>query len=396
MSQLEWVSQKIKIEENPRTQLALSRVAVEKFPDKALGHMTLGESYLKCAQYEEALSSFQRACQLDGQNSRNFCGLAQSFFKLDRHTEALEAYQKARSLDNTCPISALGEVSCYEELEWLDKAMRAAEKALERFPKIANLWSTYASILLREGHPKEALNACLKCLELRPGDPRALSLLPICHQVLNNTQEVKSLLNYEKLVWFSPLQLPEGEAQEDFQKSLLTSLKSRSYEYEPAGLATRRGHQTEVIENPDAIIRLLSEAFKDAVQRYVQSLPTDSAHPFLSRRPKKVALDSWAVVLEDGGHQAPHIHRSGWISGVYYAQVPNAIKENYGPGWLELGRLPRAYKAINDLPVHTVGPRDGLLVLFPSHFYHSTVPLESGYECPRICVAFDVRPVVEA
>jgi hypothetical protein len=39
---------------------------------------------------------------------------------------------------------------------------------------------------------------------------------------------------------------------------------------------------------------------------------------------------------------------------------------------------------------HTVRPEPGMLVLFPSYFWHGTVPFTSGQ--PRLTVAFDVVP----
>ena len=37
-----------------------------------------------------------------------------------------------------------------------------------------------------------------------------------------------------------------------------------------------------------------------------------------------------------------------------------------------------------------VRPEEGLLLLFPSYFYHGTVPFEAAE--PRISIAFDVLP----
>ena len=39
---------------------------------------------------------------------------------------------------------------------------------------------------------------------------------------------------------------------------------------------------------------------------------------------------------------------------------------------------------------HTVRPQPGMLVLFPSYFWHGTVPFKSDQ--PRLTVAFDAVP----
>ena len=52
-------------------------------------------------------------------------------------------------------------------------------------------------------------------------------------------------------------------------------------------------------------------------------------------------LRIWATVLEAGGHQLPHLHPLGWLSGVYYVQVPTAMTAPDGAaGALEFGKPP--------------------------------------------------------
>ncbi|MCW5581951.1 MAG: hypothetical protein KIS72_11480 [Luteimonas sp.] len=38
----------------------------------------------------------------------------------------------------------------------------------------------------------------------------------------------------------------------------------------------------------------------------------------------------------------------------------------------------------------TIRPEEGTMLLFPSYFYHRTLPFED--ESPRISIAFDVLP----
>ena len=42
-------------------------------------------------------------------------------------------------------------------------------------------------------------------------------------------------------------------------------------------------------------------------------------------------------------------------------------------------------------PTYKVRPEEGLLVLFPSYFYHRTIPFDDPGT--RISIAFDVVPV---
>jgi hypothetical protein len=76
---------------------------------------------------------------------------------------------------------------------------------------------------------------------------------------------------------------------------------------------------------------------------------------------------------------------------VCYLKVPASVVTGAGPdGWLEFGRPP-AWLAIRQPPL-TIGlrPQPGLLAMFPSWYFHRTIPFTDDEE--RICVAFDVLP----
>jgi hypothetical protein len=90
------------------------------------------------------------------------------------------------------------------------------------------------------------------------------------------------------------------------------------------------------------------------------------------------------------GYQIPHIHPAGWLSGVYYLQVLEASPERPQEGWIEFGRPDPALAGSTDSTTRLVRPEAGTMVLFPSYFYHCTLPFE--IPGPRISIAFDVMP----
>jgi Putative 2OG-Fe(II) oxygenase len=88
---------------------------------------------------------------------------------------------------------------------------------------------------------------------------------------------------------------------------------------------------------------------------------------------------------------APHIHYDGYVSGVYYCQLPGIVARGPGQaGWFELGRLPDRFGCAV-VEVRAIQPREGMMILFPSYFYHRTVPFEAAET--RISIAFDAMPV---
>jgi uncharacterized protein (TIGR02466 family) len=101
-------------------------------------------------------------------------------------------------------------------------------------------------------------------------------------------------------------------------------------------------------------------------------------------------LSLWGTILKAGGHQEPHIHQTAWLSGVYYARLPEKIHCNdpSRSGWIEFGQPPARYPCKAEYPLECLCPREGMLVMFPSHLFHRTIPLR-GDET-RISFAFDL------
>ena len=158
--------------------------------------------------------------------------------------------------------------------------------------------------------------------------------------------------------------------------------------------ATRYGRHTDnLLRDVDKGPMAALEAIFDAgVASYLRDLPADAGHPFLARKPTAWQLQSWAVVMHTQGHQLAHTHPDGWVSGVYYAATPPAIRDgdDTHAGWIEFGRpLPELIK--DDAPItRLLRPREGMLVLFPSYLYHETVAFDSPTH--RISIAFDAVP----
>jgi uncharacterized protein (TIGR02466 family) len=137
-------------------------------------------------------------------------------------------------------------------------------------------------------------------------------------------------------------------------------------------------------------VAALEAAVLDAASAYLRRIGPTGDLPFPGRVPAQHRLAMWAVVMDTGGHQLPHIHPAAWLSGVYYVSLPGAL----GPdatdpaGWIEFGRPPDELGLRRPPDCSLFRPAEGRLFVFPSYFYHRTIPF-TGPE-PRICIAFDV------
>lgn len=161
----------------------------------------------------------------------------------------------------------------------------------------------------------------------------------------------------------------------------------------PLGQSPRGGTQTmgPLLKRRDAPIVGLRKAIRSAVRGFIRSLPpAEQGHPFLSRPRKSFRFEgSWSICLRPQGHHVAHIHSHGWISSALYVDLPAEIAGNpERKGWLQIGAPPNWVKGAMP-PIDHVEPAPLKLALFPSIFWHGTVPFDAG---ERLTVAFDVVP----
>ncbi|MHB8723460.1 MAG: putative 2OG-Fe(II) oxygenase, partial [Steroidobacteraceae bacterium] len=84
------------------------------------------------------------------------------------------------------------------------------------------------------------------------------------------------------------------------------------------------------------------------------------------------------------------VHPRGWISSACYIQLPDSMKAGHtGEGILSFGAPGMITTPALNAEL-SIRPEVGQLVLFPSYFWHGTLPFHS--EQPRLTVAFDVVP----
>jgi hypothetical protein len=94
--------------------------------------------------------------------------------------------------------------------------------------------------------------------------------------------------------------------------------------------------------------------------------------------------------LRSSGYHSNHLHNEGWISSAYYVALPDEVADSAsGQGALKFGESKFALGE-SDRPEQFVRPAVGKLVLFPSYFWHGTVPFVS--QGARLTIAFDVVP----
>jgi uncharacterized protein (TIGR02466 family) len=181
---------------------------------------------------------------------------------------------------------------------------------------------------------------------------------------------------------------------EAFNLELLRALERLHRTTEaPAEQTLRGGTQTldDLFETGMPEIDALRRMLEVAVAEYIDGLEGEAWHPLVARRSSGFRFSgSWSVRLRSEGFHVNHVHSHGWISSCYYVSVPDCIRdEQTRQGWLRFGET-NLYLGERERTAHMVKPEAGLLTLFPSYFFHGTVPFHSDQH--RVTVAFDVLP----
>lgn len=246
---------------------------------------------------------------------------------------------------------------------------------------------THAHVLIRRGDPAAAEGPALAAARLAPDNQSGWALLTVIWRLLDNPREAW-LADYERLVM--PIDIPEPPARADLAAALGALHLTQEH---PADQSLRGGTQTRGIlfDKRVPAVRALADAIRAGVENRLAALPRDDAHPFLARNTGRVAFQgSWSVRLRGSGFHISHIHPAGWLSSAFYAALPPEVGGTDNAGALAFG-APDAALLTGLKPRRIVTPKAGQLVVFPSYFWHGTLPFES--DSPRLTVAFDALPV---
>jgi Putative 2OG-Fe(II) oxygenase len=138
------------------------------------------------------------------------------------------------------------------------------------------------------------------------------------------------------------------------------------------------------------MIQALFASFAAPIREYLQKVGAGS-DPLRRRNIGAWRFNgSWSVRLRTSGHHRNHVHPRGWISSACYIELPDCMhRADTDEGILTFGQ-PSLTTMPALAPENAVRPAVGMLVLFPSYFWHGTVPFCSDQ--PRLTVAFDAVP----
>ncbi len=355
----------------------------------------MGTVFYELTQFDDAESTYRKALEIDSDHAETLYNLGVLLHEVERYQEAVDAYQRAATARPHYAECHVNLGYTLHKLGRLDEARESCERAIELDPDNAQAHANLGDLFLARGEADAALGVCNDFLAGHAGDTGMLAFKTIALRETGDVDGARDLADVKKFLHATDLSVPKEFTDRDaFNTALAVHICAHpSLVDAPASNATRQGkHSGELLIEPKGPMAAWEASLREAIEKYRAALPDDSLHPFVKSKPPRYRLTAWGVVLERQGHQIPHIHPSAWLSGVYYVALPRAVAASTEDtaGWIEFGQPPDHYhgKAKPELALEK--PREGLLVLFPSYFYHRTIPFDTTGR--RISIAFDVLP----
>jgi tetratricopeptide (TPR) repeat protein len=290
-------------------------------------------------------------------------------------------------------LAALGKVLIRQGRH--DEARATLLAGLEANPKNTNVYKRLATLDLNAGAPEEVLDTADQLLGKGVGHARLLAARALAFADQGAFDKARDAVGLDRFLHRETLSPPEGWPDiAAFNAAVRAELTSHpDLRYDRYGTAS---HKTWRIDRPafssSVAIPALQQQIRRAVIDQVARLDAQDS-PWTKARPADGILHNWCVLTDAEGYEEWHVHQGGWMSGVYYVDVPAAVSSGSGrEGCIAFG-LPEnlvgdeASRAFGETLVR---PESGLLLLFPSHSYHRTFP--HGSDDRRICLAFDIQP----
>lgn len=375
---------------------ALFELAIKNFPEEPAFVMTLGQLYQRANRFVDAENMFRKVIAMSPDHALAHMHLGMVLVRQELSEQAVQSFKRAIEIEPKF-ASAYGNLgNAWQLLGDLKAAEEAYEQAVTLNPGDDISQTSLGMVKLKLGEARAAGDIFERVLSGRSAERRAAAWLPFARAQELGQMPAGYRSDLAKLIHRASLTPPPGFSSiAELNGALAEALRNDpSLAYEPAGKATRKGKQTGLLlDQPRQPFIVFEQMLRKAIDAHFDSLQRIPGHPYLGMIPSSYQIILWGTLLADGGHQHSHIHAGGWMSGVYYVELPAGVAKSDDEshaGWIEFGHPPPEFDAEFEPQTVFFEPREGEALFFPSYYFHRTVPFSGTAE--RISLAFDVKP----
>ena len=366
-----------------RKAISCFQKAIQIQPNHADAHYNLGNTFRELEESEKAIGCYEKAIQIQPNHADAHNNLGNAFRELEESKKAIGYYEKAIQINPN-------HAGAYNNLGNALKDLGEYKKAISYFQKTNSIVSKEE--LLKYSYLLDGLEDYKKMIEKFVEKETCNRNVAAMAAYVSKKENIKNIYPFCKdplnFVFINNLK-NVSTLTDNFSENLLERLEKVHSVWEPKTTTTKRGYQTSsnLFNSTDIEILKLQKIIEKQIITYrkVYELSEDY---FIKKWPRKYKFSAWYVKLLKQGHQKPHMHAQGWLSGVFYIKVPKLLNKYEG----SIKFLLSSYDFPEDknLPNLIHSPNDFDLVLFPSSLIHQTIPFNSLDG--RHSIAFDLIP----
>ena len=370
------------------------RVVLSIKPDDAAALANLGNAQNLSQRFDEAEVSYRRVLELAPGDVAAMVSLGSILETTGKYAAARDVLAGAVAIAPDDAVLHLRLGSVLMDLRENDAAAAHCARAIALAPGLAQAHAMMANLLLRLNRFGASLRAADACLGLAPANTYALAYKLLALSQIGPAAEYAVLADFS-LARPHLVPAPPGYADlAAFNRALVRHIRNhpRLFSFDDFEVTHNGKEIKDILEEPKGPAGVWEGLISDLVAAYIADLPAGSGNPMLAHPPKHWHLSAWANVLGGTGYQEAHIHGNAWLSGVYYVHLPKEIHpgNESKAGWIEFGPPEHNFTLPDRRRSHWFTPEEGKAILFPSYFYHRTLPTRGTDD--RIAIAFDVIP----
>ncbi len=253
-------------------------------PDHVSGLLLRGRLKERVNRFDEALRDYERAVELQPQDTWARLSLGELLLHFKRPTDAAEHFEY---LERRLPGNAavrLGVARCRRGLGRTDEAVRTLDALLAEHPREPLVLTERGQLALELGSPDGAEPLLRRAVELAPYDPRANYSLYQCLQQLGREQEAAKFLD----------QMRRGEADQkryvELVQEVLKAEQAPAQRCELGVICLRTGREEEGV---NWLLSSLREGpHRPEAHRALADYYDRAARPDLAARHRRLAANA--------------------------------------------------------------------------------------------------------